>query len=72
MQINLWCKKCGGRVFLDEIWWDQEKHKMQDYLCLLCSQRKSIPWEEHLHLMKSIEHAIVKKKSQNSTRKILS
>ena len=64
------CKRCGGRVFEDDPYWDGNGRKTAVLQCLLCSRETFCPWKEYKHLVDQIE-SIIKRKNKNLKGQVL-
>jgi len=55
---GFWCRKCGGRVLEDEIYWDGDGVKTITLTCLHCGKEHNAEHKSYLHLLDEIERAI--------------
>ena len=65
---GFWCKRCGGRVFEEEIYWELEspsgtnKIKKVELVCTLCAKSSICTYKEYNHLLKEIERVVREKR----------
>lgn len=68
---GFWCRKCGGRVFEDEPYVDDEGTLMAVLTCLLCAQEHQCKYRDYRKLLASIEKTINEKRNKANKWKVL-
>jgi hypothetical protein len=72
---GFWCRHCGGRVFLDEIYWelaslhDTKKVKKVELTCTMCAKSSRCTYKEYKHLLDEISRVLREKKSSKVIKK---
>lgn len=80
--IAFWCKRCRGRVFEEEIFWEARslneedintKIKKVELTCLLCARSNRVPYKDYQHLLKEIERVLSgRPRGKNNAKQVLS
>lgn len=70
--FSFWCKRCGGRVFEDEVLWEPVSYgedkivKKIELTCLLCSVSHRCEYKDYVHLLKEIERVLRERKNRKA------
>lgn len=62
----MYCKKCTGKLYEEEIWTDFAEIKYQQIGCYQCSNKIQVEYREWLDLKKKISKAIRKNKNEKN------
>jgi hypothetical protein len=72
---GFWCRRCGGRVFFNEIYWELEspsstnKIKKVELTCTLCAKNSRCTYKEYKHLLSEIARVLREKESSKTHKK---
>lgn len=56
----MYCKKCTGKLYEEEIWFDYDNVKQQQIGCYQCSNKIQVEYKEWVALKKKILKAVKK------------
>lgn len=56
----LWCKNCSGKLYEEEIYWEDRK-KFVQIGCHLCAKKLYIPWLQWVDFIERFENATLGK-----------
>jgi len=72
---GFWCRRCGGRVLEDEIYWESDspggdkKVKKVELTCTLCARNYRCTYKEYKHLLSEIVRVLREKESSKTIKK---
>ena len=65
----IYCKKCAGKLYEEEIWVDNDNIKQQQVGCYQCSNKIQVEYKEWVDFKNKLYKA-VKKANQNAKSKV--
>jgi hypothetical protein len=65
----MYCKRCTGKLYEDEIWYDSNGVKQQEISCYQCPAKIQVEHHEWLKLKRKIESAMIKTYAKNKVAK---
>jgi hypothetical protein len=52
------CKRCGGTLYEETVFWDENKHKFMQIGCYLCSDKVYAPFKEWVAFKNKVAKAL--------------
>ena len=56
----MYCKNCSGKLYEEEIWFDENGLKMQEIGCYQCPKKIQVAYKDWVILKRKINNALIK------------